>query len=160
MKYVLSLMAFALLMSCATPKNDYAKIEYEAGACFGFCPMFTLTVNPDRTAVIEAEHFTFSQGRSKDEFSKPREGTFKATLKQDDYNKLITLLNELNVKSLDSKYGSRNVTDLPTAYLRIDYKDGSKKSIEDYGKQGTEKLAEVYKFFEDLRFNQTWTKVN
>ncbi len=147
-------------MSCAT-KNDlkYSKIEYEAGACFGACPMFKITINPDRTAVFEAEHFNFTKNVSKAEFSKPREGTFTGTIKKEDYDKLIALLDSLNPKSLKNKYGERNITDLPTSYLRINFNDGTSKTIEDYGKHGTKKLEEVYHFFENLRFNQTWTKI-
>ncbi|WP_343610630.1 DUF6438 domain-containing protein [Chryseobacterium oranimense] len=161
MKYILSLCAFIFLFSCTTQKTNskYSKIEYEAGACFGSCPIFTMTINPDRTAVLEAEHFNFSKDFSKGEFSKPREGTFKATIKEADYNKLVTLLNSLDVKNLKDKYGSRNVTDLPTSYLRINFTDGTSKNVEDYGKNGREKLREVYTFIEELRHNQQWTKV-
>lgn len=161
MKYFLSLFACLFLFSCNSRnvQSKYSKIEYEAGACFGFCPVFKMTINPDRTAVLEAEHFNFTKTHSKDEFSKPREGTFKATIKQADYNKLITLLNGLDVKNLKDKYGERNVTDLPTSYLRINSTDGISKIVEDYGKHGSEKLVAVYKFFEDLRHNQQWTKV-
>jgi len=161
MKYILSLCAFIFLFSCTTQKTNskYSKIEYEAGACFGSCPIFTMTINPDRTAVLEAEHFNFSKDFSKGEFSKPREGTFKATIKEADYNKLVTLLNNLDVKNLKDKYGSRNVTDLPTSYLRINFTDGTSKNVEDYGKNGSEKLREVYTFIEELRHNQQWTKV-
>jgi hypothetical protein len=162
MKYILSLCAIIFLFSCSSQKanSKYSKIEYEAGACFGSCPIFKITINPDRTAVLEAEHFNFSKGFSKGEFDKPREGTFKGTIKEDDYNKLIALLDNLNIKSLNEKYGERNVTDLPTSYLRINFTDGTSKQVEDYGKRGTEKLAGLYKFFEDLRHNQQWTKVN
>lgn len=78
--------------------SKYSTIEYEAGACFGSCPIFKITINPDRTAVLEAEHFNFSKEFSKAEFSKPREGTFKGTIKQEDYDKLVALLDNLDVK--------------------------------------------------------------
>ncbi len=161
MKYLLSLFAFIFLFSCNSQKTNskYSKIEYEAGACFGSCPIFKITINPDRSAIFEAEHFNFSKGFSKGEFDKPREGTFKGTLKEEDYNKLLSLLDGLDVKNLKDKYGERNITDLPTSYLRINFADKTSKTVEDYGKKGTEKLVEVYKFFEDLRTNQQWTKV-
>ena len=63
------------------------------------------------------------------------------------------------MKNLNEKYGERNITDLPSSHLRINFADGTSKHVEDYGKKGTEKLTEVYKFFEDLRTNQQWTKV-
>lgn len=161
MKYLLSLFAAILLLSCSTQKNQskYSVIEYEAGACFGFCPIYKMTINADRTAVLEAEHFNFSKGSSKDEFSNPREGTFTTTIKEADYNKLVALLDGLNVKNLQDKYGNQNVSDLPTSYLRIKFADGTSKNTEDYGKRGTEKLKETYQFFEDLKTSQQWTKV-
>lgn len=161
MKYLFSLLTALLLFSCSTQKtpSKYSTIEYEAGACFGSCPIFKITINPDRTAVLEAEHFNFSKEFSKAEFSKPREGTFKGTIKEEDYKKLTALLDGLAVQNLNEKYGERNITDLPTSYLRVNFTDGKSKNIEDYGKKGTEKLVEVYQFFEDLRHNQQWTKV-
>lgn len=161
MKYLLSLFAAVLLLSCSTQKveSKYSTIEYEAGACFGFCPIYKMTINKDRTAVLEAEHFNFTKGTTKDEFSKPREGTFTATIKEADYNQLVALLDDLDVKNLNEKYGSNNVTDLPTSYLRIKFADGMSKNTEDYGKKGSEKLMKVYQFFEDLKQNQQWTKV-
>lgn len=161
MRYLLGLCAFIFIFSCTTQKSNtqYSRIEYEATPCFGFCPVFKMTINPDRTAVFEAEHFNFSDKPSKDEFSKPREGTFKGTIKEADYNKLTALLNGLEVKNLKDKYGERNITDLPTSYLRVNFTDGTSKSVEDYGKRGSEKLSEVYRFFEDLRKNQEWTKI-
>ncbi len=153
-------MASVLLVSCATKNvNNFQKIQYEAGACFGFCPIFKLTLNPDRTAVIEAQHFTFEEGRSKGDFGKEPEGTFTATLKKSDYNKLISMLNQVNPKSLKSYYGNKNISDLPSAYLTITYKDGTVKKVQDYGKSGTEELDNLWQFFEDLRTTQTWTKV-
>lgn len=149
------------MLSCATKSSsEYAKIQYEAGACFGFCPIFTMTINPDRTAVIDAQHFTFSKGNSKDEFSQPKEGIFKATITEAEYNKMITLLNGANLKSLNDEYINRNISDLPTAFLRVDFSDGTKKNIQDYGKNGTPKLKEIYTFMESLRETQKWEKVN
>ncbi|MBB6370687.1 DUF6438 domain-containing protein [Chryseobacterium shigense] len=161
MKYILSLFTFIFLFSCTTQKTSskYSKIEYKAGPCFGSCPIFTLIINKDRTAILEAEHFNFSKDFSKGEFSKPREGTYKGTIKEADYNKLVLLLNGLDIKTLKDKYGTKEITDLPTSYLKINLADGTSKNIEDYGKSGSEKLKEVYLFIEGLRHNQQWTKV-
>jgi len=161
MKYILGLVAFIFLFSCTAQKGNskYSVIEYEATPCFGFCPVFKMTVNPDRTAVFEAEHFNFGDQPSKDNLSNPREGTFKGTIKEADYNKLIALLDGLNVKNLKDNYGERNISDLPSSHLRIRFTDGTSKHIEDYGKRGSEKLSELYGFFENLRKNQEWTKV-
>ncbi|MBB4804762.1 hypothetical protein HNP38_000034 [Chryseobacterium defluvii] len=161
MKYLLSLFAFLFLFSCHSQntQSKYSTIEYEAGACFGFCPIYKMTINSDRAAVLEAEHFNFTKNPSKAEFSKEREGTFKATIKDADYKKLVTLLDELNVKNLKDKYGDHNITDLSTSHLRIKFADGTSKNVEDYGKNGSDELAKVYQAFEDLKHNQQWTKI-
>lgn len=160
MKLLVPIFAFFLIYSC-TPKNasQYSKIEYEAGACYGFCPIFKLHINPDRSAVIEAERFTFTDGKSKNDFSNPKEGTFKATITEADYAKLIKLLDASKLKSLKDDYGNNNVTDLPTSTLNITFVDGTSKSISDYGKKGTPELRELYTFLENLPKTQTWTKV-
>lgn len=162
MKYLMAIFASILLFSCATQKkaSKYTTIEYEAGPCFGSCPIFKMTINADRTAVLEAEHFNFTEGFSKGEFDKPREGTFTTTIKEEDYQKLTSLLDEADVKKLNEKYGNRNVSDMATSYLRIAFSDGSSKQVEDYGKRGSEKLKEIYQIFEDLKHNQSWKKVN
>lgn len=161
MKYYLTLFLSVFLLSCTTQNpTKYSKIQYEAGACFGFCPIFKMTINPDRTAVIEAEHFTFTKTHSKGEFSEQKEGTFTSTIKQADYNKMINLLNSADLRSLKDHYKNRNVSDLPTSYLRINFTDGTSKNIEDYGKNGTPKLKEISEFMENLRLNQTWKKID
>lgn len=161
MKYLITLFSAFVLFSCATKNTSkYSKIEYDAGACFGFCPIFKLQINPDRTAIIEAERFTFTDGRSKGDFDKPKEGTFKTTLKEADYNKLIVMLNNLNINSLQDLYKNKNVSDLPTSFLKITFADGKMKTIEDYGKNGTPKLREVYQFLESLPKTQIWTKIS
>lgn len=160
MKFFLALVSFAFLLSCNSQKaTKYSVVEYEAGPCFGFCPIFKMKINPDHSAIIEAERFTFTEGRTKDDGYGKKEGTFKATVKNQDYQKLISLLDAANLKSLKNKYGNHIITDLPTAHLTVQYTDGSTKKIEDYGKGGTEKLSEIYQFLEDLRKTQTWTKV-
>lgn len=149
------------ILSCA-PQNSskYAKIQYEAGACFGFCPIFKITINPDRTAVIEAESNTFTKSNTRGGSSEEREGTFTATLKEADYQKMITLLDGANLTSLKDEYKNRNVSDLPSSFLRINFSNGTSKNIEDYGKNGTPKLREIYDFMEGLTKTQTWTKTS
>lgn len=161
MKHLLTLVFSVFLLSCSTQNpTKYSKIQYEAGACYGFCPVFKMTINPDRTAVIEADRNTFDKANTRGESSDEKEGTFTATIKEDDYRKMINLLDGADLKSLKDQYKNRNVSDLPTSFLRVVFKDGSSKNIEDYGKNGTPELKEIYNFMEDLRLNQSWKKID
>ena len=157
MKYIFSLLGLLLLLNCSTTKNaaTYSKIEYSAGACFGFCPIFKMSISDDRTATFEAERFNFSR----DTQSQESEGNFKGTIKEEQFNQLITMLDAINPKNLKDYYGNKNVSDLPTSFLTITYLDGSVKKIQDYGKHGTLELEKLYQFFENLKTNQSWTKI-
>lgn len=159
MKYLMGLLFSVLLMNCSVQKSNIQTIEYQAGACFGYCPMFKIVINSDRTAVIEAERFTFTTPESRDWTGPNPEGTFTATIKEAQFNKLNQLISEANLKSLKGFYGNKNVTDLPTSNLTVTYVDGSSKHIEDYGKDGTPDLREIYSYIEDLRKNQSWVRV-
>ncbi len=146
-----------LLLNCSTNKvnSKYSTIEYEAGACFGFCPVYKMTINADRTAIFDAKRFNFSRDTS----SENDEGTFKGTINEIQYKELVSILNSLNPKDLKDNYGNQNVSDLPTSYLTLNYEDGSVKKIKDYGKHGTPGLEKLYQFFDDLKTNQNWTKI-
>lgn len=158
MKYLFTFLALTVMLNCSTNKASagYTTIQYEAGACFGFCPIFKMTIHKDRTAVFEAERFNFSR----DTESQENEGTFKGKIDQQKHSELTALLNALQLKKLKDHYGNKNVSDLPTSYLTVNYQDGSFKKIQDYGKHGTPELEKLYQFFEELKTNQTWTKID
>ena len=157
MKYLFSLLAISLLVMCTSQKNPdkITAVEYRSGACFGFCPIYKMKVNADKTAIFEAERFNFSR----DTDSQESEGNFKATIDAEKYSELMEKFAALKAKNLKNFYGNTNVTDLPTAYLTITYADGTIKKIEDYGKRGTPELQKLYEFFDGLRTSQSWTKI-
>ena len=158
MKYLLTIFTLLFVFSCSTNKMDtpYSTIEYSAGPCFGFCPIYKITISADRTAIFKAQRFNFSHDTS----SEKDEGTFTGKINEDHYNELISLLESLHLTQLKSYYGNQNVTDLPTSYLNVSFKDGREKKIQDYGKHGTAELEKLYQFFDELKTNQTWTKMN
>lgn len=160
MKYLLSLMIFFGLMSCTTSQvSKYSKIEYEVGPCFGFCPTYKITIDSKRNAVLEAEHFNFTEGGSKDDMNKPREGTFKAMISAEDYKKLIMLTDDANIKTLKDSYIDKRIMDASKTNLRIFFADGSKKDISMSAGEKPEKLKALYTYIDELKQNQKWEKV-
>lgn len=136
--------------------RSFSQIIYSAGACFGTCPVYRITVNADHdhTAVFEAKRFNFS-----DDFQE-NEGTFTTAIDDEHYNELIALLIKANPKKMQDNYGNKRITDLPTSYLTLHYSDDTVKKIRDYGKAGTQELAAIYQFFDELRTNQKWTRTD
>lgn len=160
MKYLFSLIVSLGLMSCTTSQTvKYSKIEYEVGPCFGFCPTYKITVNSDRNAILEAERFNFSEGGSKDDFSKPREGTFKATISKEDYQKLVMLTDAADVKTLKDSYIDDRIMDASKINLRIDFADGSKKNIKLSAGEKPQKLIDLQKYIDEMKRKQQWQKV-
>ena len=160
MKYLLTLMVFLGLMSCTTSQTSkYSKIEYEVGPCFGFCPTYKITIDADRNAILEAERFNFTQGGSKADFDKPREGTFKATISKEEYQKLIALADKADVKTLKDSYIDKQIMDASSVDLRVFFTDGTKKEIKLSAGEKPEKLIAFYEYIDQLKKNQKWEKV-
>ena len=161
MKYLLSLLLILGLMSCKTSQtSNYSKIEYEVGPCFGFCPTYKITINSDRNAVLEAEHFNFTEGGSKDDMNKPREGTFKSVISDADYQKLVALTDAAEVKTLKNTYEDKQIMDASKTDLRVFFADGSKKEIRLSAGEKPAKLTALATYISELKKNQKWEKVN
>lgn len=160
MKYLFSLFIILGLMSCTTSQTSkYSKIEYEVGPCFGFCPIYKIIINPDRTAILEAEHYNFTQGE-RGQLDTPREGTFKSTISKEDFDKLISLTDAAEVKTLKDSYEDKRIMDASISYLRVYFSDGNKKEIKMSAGEKPEKLKALYAYISELKQNQKWQKVN
>lgn len=155
MKYVFYLIALLnIVMSCqSVPKEDFSTIEYKSGACFGTCPIYTLILTSDRQATIKAEHFTFSKEHGE------IEGKFTSKISEENYQKLIELINKTKPSTWKEKYGNYQITDLPTAYLTLE-SNSSKWQTQDYGKNGSPELKELWDFIDSLRTKEQWKKIN
>lgn len=161
MKYIISLLAFVTVLSCTTSQTSkYSKIEYEVGPCFGFCPIYKLTVNSDRNAVLEAEHFNFSEGEGKGDLDKSREGTFTSTISKEDYEKLIILTDAADIKALKDSYIDKRIMDASKSELSIYFSDSTKKTIQISAGEKPQKLVDLLAFIDSLKKKQQWKKVN
>lgn len=163
MKYLFPLFAFLLLFSCnsqyaQTKQNSqskYAVIQYTSTSYFDINPNIAITINSDRTAALEVTPSNSSKINPRSVQPQKLQGT----IKKEDYNKLVYLLNSIDFKNLPPyKPGDNMVNGRRTAILKLKLTDGTTEKIEDYGKNKTEKLVEVYRFIEDLRNNQEWRK--
>ena len=112
-------------------ENNISSIQLRTSACFGLCPEFELELLPDDMVKFNGIANTPTKGKS----------SFKAA--EGSFNKISGLLNYMQVKTLNSRYDV-NWTDDQTAYLTVNFADGSRKNIQDYGLQGTSGLKAVY----------------
>jgi hypothetical protein len=151
---ILTVRDTTLIEYNANPTNyNIDKIQFATSPCYGTCSIFEIHINKEREAIFIADAYNFSHKPYAPEEKK----VFKATLNTETYNKLTDLINYLDFPKLRDNYAV-GWTDSPTSKLIITYNNGNVKKIEDYGLQGTFGLIKLYKYFEELRFNQKWTE--
>jgi hypothetical protein len=143
MNQIFYLSILILLAGCTETKVDFDQMDFQAGVCFGECPIFEMTIRSDGEASYHAEMYNNVEGQ------------FNSTLKKSELDQLVNALEDSDFFTLPNNY-SINRTDHPTYILSVKLKDGSIKTIEDYGPSGPEKLKAVYKNFFSLRQSQDW----
>ncbi len=118
-------------------------VQFWTGFCFGNCPVFSIKFDKNGNAVYDAGSYN------------PKQGKFTNTLKKETTDKIIGLVNYLNIKTLPDNYRVP-WTDDQTSWLRIKFSDGTVKEIQDYGLRGTFGLRLLYNMFFDLRSSVDW----
>lgn len=132
------------------------KIEYITEPCYGSCPIFELTINKDRTALLNAIEFNSLEPNLWEyEISRELKGQFTTVIDQERYQEIIDLLNYMDFPTLDEDYWVW-ATDQSSSKLTITYNQGKTKTITDYGKTGTFGLIKIYEMFSNLRTSQKW----
>lgn len=71
------------------------KIVFHSSRCFGTCPQIDLEIDSNKNVYVSREYF-----KSRSETDTLFSGQFKGILQQDDYNKLIGILQNCNLDSL------------------------------------------------------------
>ncbi len=101
------------------------KLIYHASRCNGICPEIDLQIDSNRQVYVSREFY-----KTKSEIDRRYSGQFISTLKEADYEKLITLLQAFNLDTL--AFPDINCCDLPIKTLIV-YSNGKRhyyKSME------------------------------
>ena len=128
-KYILVFIAMSLLLlptaGCAAKAGassndlDDVVITLERTACFGFCPVYTLTIYGDGTVIYDGEEFVTVKDR------------VEATITKEKIKQLVLEFEAIDYYSLDDNYIERTITDAQTVVTSITI-DGKTKAIEHY----------------------------
>ncbi len=127
-------------------ENPIIQIRFERTACYGKCPVFSLSLNPDNTAYFEGIKYVAFTGKG------------EARLPSGTFERFKCKLDSMQVKKLRDRY-TRNLSDNPTAYLSVLFEDFSVKKIEDYGLRGTPELEELYRELTGIALTTDWKPV-
>lgn len=61
-RWIIALAATAALAGCKTTAKKVESITYQTGACFGTCPVYTVTVHSNGTGLFVGQHHTTVTG--------------------------------------------------------------------------------------------------
>ena len=128
-KYMLIFAAMCLLLLPATgcaekagaSSNDLddVVITLERQACFGFCPVYKLTIYGDGTVIYDGEELVAVKDR------------VETTIAKEKIEQLVSEFEAIDYYSLDDKYVERTITDAQTVITSITV-DGKTKMVEHY----------------------------
>lgn len=113
-----SLERSGIRMNKAPDYNDLV-ITLERTPCYGFCPVYTLTIRGDGTVVYEGKDFVQVKGKA------------VSTISQEQIEQLVAEFEKADYFSLNDSYTERTITDAPSVITSITI-DGKTKSIEHY----------------------------
>lgn len=111
----------------STQINEILQIDFDAGPCLGPCPVFTMTIFGDGTAVYDAKKYN------------EQERQFKTTIQKEQIERLKALIQLADFFGLEDKYFVWK-TCHPTYILTVKEKNGRTKTINDYGPTEPDKL--------------------
>ena len=128
-------------------EQDEVVITLERTACFGFCPVYTLTVQGDGTVVYEGIDFVRVKGRA------------EITITKEKVEQLVSEFKEVDYFSLNDKYNERTITDAPSVITSITI-DGKTKTIEHYHGDfnAPEQLIELENRIDEIINSKQWIK--
>ena len=127
--------------------NQDVVITLERTACFGTCPVYSLTIRGDGTVVYDGKEFVEVKG------------TTETTISQDQVDQLISEFEKVDYFSLNDNYTERTITDAPTVITSIRL-NGKIKTIKHYhgDLSAPEKLAELEDRIDEIVNSDQWIK--
>ncbi len=143
---ILLLSAFLLFTAekCSQEKYKYSEetqIEMSKTACFGKCPVYSITIKGNGEATYNGKRFVKVEGE--------QQRTFPA----DTINQLFNAFAEADLWQYKDEY-TDDITDLPTTYLTFQHKGQQKRIKMYYG--FPEKLEELTEMVEELALSEGW----
>jgi len=158
-KYLLVAMVLVLVsvvvISCAgvrTPVPDDLKevvITLERTPCFGFCPVYMLTIYGSGEVIYEGKRFVGI------------EGIRTTTISAEKIEQLVSEFQNIAYFSLNDSYEETNATDMPSAITSITI-NGETKIIRHYhgDSSAPKELTELENKIDEIVYSDQWVKRN
>jgi hypothetical protein len=124
---------------------DSVVARIQRTACFGRCPIYTMTVFEGGKVVFEGKKWV------------DKEGTYEARVDDDKIEKLYSKANSVGFFDFESVYDNQYVTDLPSTITTLK-REGKFKTV--IGRYESPELLHEFENFFDSEFSRlAWEKV-
>ena len=144
-------LALTGLVACNTEKEildiDGVVITLERTACYGFCPIYSLTIKGNGTVLYEGEDFVETVGKA------------ETVISREKVEQLLSEFEKIDYDSLKDSYTERTITDAPSVITSIT-RNGKTKTIEHYHGDfnAPEKLTELEDKIDEIVDSEQWIK--
>jgi hypothetical protein len=122
MKKIVIILVLIYFTGCSSSKHTYNAenliIKMEKTPCYGFCPVYDLTITGDGNAILLGKK------------NIKKIGTFICVIPPAKLDSLVKEFEEIKFWDLQDRYDGKK-TDLPTTYVSLTL-DGKTKRIRDY----------------------------
>ena len=155
-KYLSAISIFLLVTTLSTGCNSTRTpvpnnikevvITLERTACFGVCPVYTLTIYGDGRVIYEGMR------------NVRIEGIRTTTISEDKIKQLIAEFQKIDYFSLKGSYEDRNATDMLSAFTSLTV-DGKTKTVRHYHGDfsAPEKITELENKIDQIVCSDQWT---
>lgn len=123
---ILCMLGAIALTACAPvaapayePTEGPVEISLERTACFGFCPVYTVTINGEGEVVYQGRAFVNVVGER------------RATISREAVQQLLARFDEIHFEQLRDEYINHGITDLPSKIVTLT-RNGRTKRVVDY----------------------------
>jgi len=142
---VLTLGACGNSQATANDNLENVKITLERTECYGFCPVYTLTILGDGTVIYNGEDHVRILGEKEIQIDRSK------------IEKLVNKFETCGYFSFNNEYTERTITDAPTVISSIKL-DGKTKTVKHYHGDfnAPEKLTELEVYIDEIIDTSQW----
>lgn len=124
---------------------DSLVVRLQRTACFGRCPIYTLSFYEDGTALFNGEKWV------------DKEGLFKSKVSKSQMKQILNKAAEIGFYEMKNQYDNEYVTDLPSTITTLKGDSAFKVVANRY--EGPEKLRELENLIDEIAKSIEWEKV-
>ena len=144
-KEVIELETTSLIQQAKDEFPDSLMVRLQRTACFGRCPIYTLSIFQNGTAIYKGEKWV------------EKEGLFKSRVNKRQLEQIFSKAKEISFYKMKEQYDNAYITDLPSTITTLKTDSGFKIVANRY--EGPEELQELERLIDDIANSLEWEQI-